>query len=403
MTENRPPATTETSEPAPPSKPITPKQPRGNRTEPAPNSGPSLLAGEPDTSGLQKREFKFEAESVPYTIMIPPGSELEINSGSISVVGPGNLYLEIICAKLDFNDNFALRFPEDESRVLEKTPTFKLLESYGEMTFGLNRTIGYRDFYAMPTLIVGAKPFSRADCAKMVNIARTLELAKPLPEDPIAVLKLYGVELEGPAKKPVAAKSFYHTTPATMTLLTKIPSLESLLLDTSVLGDTTFDALAQMPKLSTVFMDRYAPTDEYLPELKKLPHLTALQINLEEPESMPKLGELKNLEVLQLGGAGITDESLAHLAALSKLKALDLSSSYNVKGTGLAKLSGLKDLTRLNLQECEEINDGAVDAICQLKSLKNLNILFTSISPQGGKKIRAALKGCTVEGGVDGL
>jgi hypothetical protein len=82
-----------------------------------------------------------------------------------------------------------------------------------------------------------------------------------------------------------------------------------------------------------------AITDQSLPLLKKLPHMT----------------------ILNLSSCGLTSTGLANLADLTHLTDLDLSYCNRINDLGVKKLKSLINLKTLNLQGCVKVsNAGAV-------------------------------------------
>ncbi len=86
--------------------------------------------------------------------------------------------------------------------------------------------------------------------------------------------------------------------------------------------------------------------------------------------AMPSIGHLAGLRILHLGGAQITDDSLAHLSRLSFLEHLDL-------------------------QNCP-ISDKAVPHLSKLRSLRSLWLFRTRMTKQGVSRLQSALHECEI-------
>jgi len=120
------------------------------------------------------------------------------------------------------------------------------------------------------------------------------------------------------------------------------------------------------------------------------------------------LSNLQNLESLKLG-EGVTDEGIAHLEHLTRLRTLDLSQSQ-VSDAGLVHLrhmsrleelrlpridlsdSGLASLSQLTeLRDCEisgsEVTDAGLAHIAGLKRLRRLRLFEAPISDDGLKHL----------------
>lgn len=92
------------------------------------------------------------------------------------------------------------------------------------------------------------------------------------------------------------------------------------------------------------------------------------------------LGELAHLESLVLLDRDIGEEGLGHLAALSKLKLLELSGP--IEDPGLAGLSGLVGLETLRLSH-PELDDRVASQLQALTRLRWLDLSGTQISDEG--------------------
>lgn len=91
-------------------------------------------------------------------------------------------------------------------------------------------------------------------------------------------------------------------------------------------------------------------------------------------DDVEQLASLSSLDRLSLS-AGITDIGLAHLARISSLRTLGVSTENELTDRGLAALQNLTNLESLFLT-CEHhtISDQGIEAIAKLPSLKMLNI-----------------------------
>ena len=76
------------------------------------------------------------------------------------------------------------------------------------------------------------------------------------------------------------------------------------------------------------------------------------------------VSKIKNLESLQVGGPGITDEGLTHLAGLDKLEVLSLW-KCSVTGQGLTALEDLKELSVFNIRSYGRVSGSATSRLCE--------------------------------------
>ncbi len=90
------------------------------------------------------------------------------------------------------------------------------------------------------------------------------------------------------------------------------------------------------------------------------------------PEVFAPLSRLTGLEILDLGGSGITDEGLQHLRALRSLKGLELS-QFSLTSRGLAVLKDLPALEYLSLNT--GLTDEGLKEVAQVSGLRWLSIV----------------------------
>ena len=118
-------------------------------------------------------------------------------------------------------------------------------------------------------------------------------------------------------------------------------------------------------------------------------------------ETMSELEELKKLRELSLAKSSISvsavdDNSLAHLSRLAHLEELRLG-GCQIKGNGLKHLRSLPRLTRLDLSDTP-INDDAVKELLKFNSLESLDVRGTSLPKSAVAKLQSAFPKCTIVG-----
>lgn len=142
-----------------------------------------------------------------------------------------------------------------------------------------------------------------------------------------------------------------------MAHLAEIKSLESLEFYSFHLPDPALAPLAGLPKLSELSVTEAKLTDAALPHIGALMGLKKLRLkgNQITDAGMEYLKDLRRLEVLDIAHGNwvdskmrITDAGVAHVAAFTELRELDLS-GLPIGDDGLAKLSGLVELRTLNV------------------------------------------------------
>jgi beta-lactamase regulating signal transducer with metallopeptidase domain/Leucine-rich repeat (LRR) protein len=167
-------------------------------------------------------------------------------------------------------------------------------------------------------------------------------------------------------------------TAAGLEALAKAPKLESLWLDG--VGDEAVPAIAKVTNLTDLRMSNGRFTDEGLAQLKPLTKLRSLACGSREMTGagLKELAACTELEELQLPYTAFNDESMAHLPQFKKLKQLML---YNTKITdeGMKQLAGMTELTDLRL-ESDAITDAGVKQLAGLTKLRYLDLGRTEIT-----------------------
>jgi hypothetical protein len=112
--------------------------------------------------------------------------------------------------------------------------------------------------------------------------------------------------------------------------------------------------------------------------------------------AMPTLAEFKNLETLEMWFATITDDDLAQLAGMTKLKELNLEQCSGITNAGMANLLKIPSIQILNLKQTK-IDDAALEELAKMPNLVDLNIANTAVTDAGVEKFKAAKPKCEVK------
>lgn len=102
---------------------------------------------------------------------------------------------------------------------------------------------------------------------------------------------------------------------------------------------------------------------------------------------------------LNLAGTAITDDGLAHVAALPNLTRLHLEKT-SISDAGLAHLAGMQQLEYLNLYGTQ-VSDAGVDQLAGLASLQKLYLWQSKVTDAGADKLRAAIPEIDINMGVE--
>lgn len=144
--------------------------------------------------------------------------------------------------------------------------------------------------------------------------------------------------------------------------LVRLQRLQDLYLDTRKLDRRAFDFFAQFPRL------------------RHLPY--AARSN----EELAKIAGFKHLEGLT-GHSAITDEGLDHVAGMTALNHLDLT-TLRISDDGLAKLAGLTELRSLNLSGTKITDDG-LRHLAAMTKLETLELDRTRVSDNGVRHLQS--------------
>jgi Leucine-rich repeat (LRR) protein len=101
------------------------------------------------------------------------------------------------------------------------------------------------------------------------------------------------------------------------------------------------------------------------------------------------LGQLTDLQELNLHQTLITDKGIASLKDLGRLRVLTLSAN-RISDSGLESLKNLKSLQVLALSRTD-ITDAGLPALYGLTQLQTIYLSHTRVTPEGIKKLQDAL------------
>lgn len=161
-----------------------------------------------------------------------------------------------------------------------------------------------------------------------------------------------------------------------------------------------FEHLLKLPKLQCLRIPFDHVTDEWMPVIGKLVKLTELNLSLASVtnDGVEHLRPLKDLRVLDLSEAKIDDSAMEVITKLSRLEELNLHNT-NVTDFGvveLMKLERLRALTIGNKQDGKLIGRSSEGALCNMKSLRKLDIWHTSFDAEGVAVLKKFLPDCEI-------
>jgi F-box/leucine-rich repeat protein 14 len=153
-------------------------------------------------------------------------------------------------------------------------------------------------------------------------------------------------------------------------------NIKDLRIGGNPLTDAVLDDLEQFTKVEQLVFDECRPLVSWA--------------------GLARLKMMKNIASLGFGYTGLTDDDLAHLKELSKLRIFYLMGNP-ISDKGLASVAAMTNLTTLNLDRCPAITDAGLDHLRVLKKLELIDMRNTKVTADGVKKLAAALPGCKIE------
>ena len=112
-----------------------------------------------------------------------------------------------------------------------------------------------------------------------------------------------------------------------------------------------------------------------------------------DDDDLAVLDDLPNIHLLDLQDTNVTDAGLAHLSGLSELERLNLKGTPAVGNAGCRYLSGLGRLKWLDLSGTKT---SELKYLKALGSLEYLDLLDTKTDDAGVNELRNALPNCTI-------
>jgi Leucine-rich repeat (LRR) protein len=138
---------------------------------------------------------------------------------------------------------------------------------------------------------------------------------------------------------------------------------------------------------SLEILDMSRCTDKGFALLKEFPNLRRLSIaksNLTAAR-VAAIGQCKELRVLYLANANLTDSELPGLKNLTRLESLDLSNNPKITDKGLTVIKSLERLQALYLRNTGITNAGLPE-LKPLDGLRTLHVGNTAVTPEAAER-----------------
>jgi hypothetical protein len=163
-------------------------------------------------------------------------------------------------------------------------------------------------------------------------------------------------------------------TDAGLEQITRLAGLERLTLRGEThLTDAALARIGRLKNLESLSLGFDKPvSDAVLEKLPGLKRLRTLSISLDPAGGANHLGDIASLE--ELICAGLSDENLAGVARLTKLKLLSLSTGPQVSAAGLKNLEKLPNLETLTFTFMPGLDEEALAQVARLPKLNQLVI-----------------------------
>jgi hypothetical protein len=129
-----------------------------------------------------------------------------------------------------------------------------------------------------------------------------------------------------------------------------------------------------------------------LPQLRALKHRSSVVTD----EGLAELATSPALESLLAQDFAITNASGGHLAALAKLRSLEIFRCQGFGGAGVLALAPLKKLARLTLRDLPEVDDAALAVAADLPALERLSLHELASVGDDGLRHLASARGLKV-------
>jgi Leucine-rich repeat (LRR) protein len=173
--------------------------------------------------------------------------------------------------------------------------------------------------------------------------------------------------------------------------VSEMPSLRSLDIGYTLVGNLGIEALASLPSIENLVIGGNKIDGGALHVLELLPKLAELDLSGKQNRNgaiwtavvtdfdLKVIGGLKQLRSLNIAGLNISDLGVSQLKTITGLQSLDLSRTQ-VTNKVFDTLIQLQNLERLSLWRVKRIDDGAAAQIAGLKHVNTLDLSETAIT-----------------------
>jgi len=150
------------------------------------------------------------------------------------------------------------------------------------------------------------------------------------------------------------------------------------------LCDQALANISHLKGIRVVLLDKSEVTDAGMKHLAELPNLEYISAFLTPLRGtfLKDLRACKKLQAMSLDSDGLKDEEFKYLPGFPNLQILQLSRA-NVNNQGMKYIGGCQKLRWLDIGKNPAVTDESIQYLKQLKSLEQLEVQGTSITPAG--------------------
>ena len=178
----------------------------------------------------------------------------------------------------------------------------------------------------------------------------------------------------------------------TLEIVSHLPQLESLDIANTQITESGMEYLLALTSLKELALGRGRLGEADLSFLRMLPSLTELDLSGAKPQP-PDMGGKRVRRIPPT--PPMPQKTLDALANLKNLRRLKLGYS-GISAEDLNELSKLPSVERLGLEACPRVDDEAVGILAKWKSLKDVDLQATHVTPQGVATLRKSKPGIRV-------
>jgi internalin A len=194
-------------------------------------------------------------------------------------------------------------------------------------------------------------------------------------------------------------------TPETLKAISSLKTLESLDLSFSNVSDDALPVFKNLKSLKSLELAYTSVTGKAIEQLSTMPGLLSLRLEACDVQDahLTALARMPKLAQLYLGRTRVTDAGLPAIGKLSELVLLDLT-DCKITDAGLLSLGRLKHIRNLWLSKTirhgeddrSALTDESIRYLSTLKTLRELRIADSKMSPEGLQRLRGALPKTTI-------